>query len=81
MHKKGDLELVQEALSSEIQLLQSVSSCVMNHALFGLIKTISDRTQALVFSQNQTGSFACHTRTGKIISFKHSLGVAHCYSF
>lgn len=32
MHKEGELELLREALGSEIQFLKSVSSCVMSKA-------------------------------------------------
>lgn len=32
MHKEGELELLREALTSEIHFLKSVSFCVMNKA-------------------------------------------------
>ncbi|XP_067368439.1 coiled-coil domain-containing protein 172 isoform X1 [Channa argus] len=42
LHKEGELELLRETLSSEIQFLQSVSCCA-GKLLFSLMKIVSDR--------------------------------------
>lgn len=62
MHKEGELEFLREVLSSEIQLLKTVSCCVVNKAFIQTDKKVFQiQTQVFISYQNQTALFACQS--------------------
>lgn len=81
LHKEGELELLREALTSEIHFLKSVSFCVMNKA-FILANKNYFRWDTAIHILPESDRIVCMSDQGrKIISFKYSCGVAHCDSF
>lgn len=72
MHKEGELELLREALSSEIQFLKSVSCCVMNKAFIQAEKRLL-RWDTVIHIVPASDRIICMSDQGrKIISFKYS---------
>lgn len=85
VHKEGELELLREALTSEIQFLQSVSCCVMKRAfvqpnksylrydtvLHILQEPAPDRGVALLFTRKRSSNLIhAHKKNFKIHSYQ-----------